>query len=73
MANKGFNISDLVGKGAKLVIPSFLRDKGRFSKKNCQKTSEIASLYSCSESYCDNKRFQDFTRNNSPNHERFIR
>jgi len=43
MADKGFNISDLLlGKGAKLVIPPFLRDKGRFATSNCRKTSNIA-------------------------------
>ena len=42
MADKAFNISDLlVGRGAKLVIPAFLKDKVRFAKKNCQKTSSI--------------------------------
>ena len=43
MADKGFNISDLlVGKGSKLVIPPFLKDKCRFSKRNCKKTSNVA-------------------------------
>jgi len=43
MADKGFNISNLlVGRGTKLVIPPFLKDKVRFAKKNCQKTSSIA-------------------------------
>ena len=43
MADKGFNISDLlVIKGSKLVIPPFLRDKGKFSKRNCRSTSGIA-------------------------------
>lgn len=43
MADKGFNISDLlVGRGAKLVIPPFLKDKVRFAKHNCVKTSTIA-------------------------------
>ena len=43
MADKGFNISDiLVGKGSKLIIPPFLKDKKRYSKCNCKKTSEIA-------------------------------
>ena len=43
MADKGFNISDLlVGKGAKLVIPPFLKDKCRFTIKNCARTSTVA-------------------------------
>ena len=43
MADKGFNISDLlVGRGVKLVIPPFLKDKVRFAKENCVKTSTIA-------------------------------
>ena len=43
MADKGFNISDLLmGKGSKLIIPPFLKDKTRFSKRNCKKTSDIA-------------------------------
>ena len=43
MADKGFNISDLlVGQGSKLVIPPFLKDKSKFSRKNAQKTSNIA-------------------------------
>ena len=43
MADKGFNISDLlVGKGSKLIIPPFLRDKNRFTKRNCKNTSDIA-------------------------------
>ena len=43
MADKGFNISDLlVSKGSKLIIPPFLLDKGKFSKKNCVNTSTIA-------------------------------
>ena len=43
MADKGFNISDLlVSKGCKLIIPPFLKDKCRFSLKNCQRTSDIA-------------------------------
>lgn len=43
MADKGFNISDLlISRGSKLIIPPFLRDKGKFSKKNCLKTSKIA-------------------------------
>ena len=42
-ADKGFNIGDLVvGKFAKLEIPPFLKDKIRFSKKNCSKTASIA-------------------------------
>ena len=43
MEDKGFNISDLlVGKGSKLVIPPFLKGKGRFTKRNCRNTSNIA-------------------------------
>lgn len=43
MADKGFNIGDLlVGKGAKLIVPPFLKDKIRFSKRNCKSTSNIA-------------------------------
>ena len=40
---KGFNIGDLlVGKGAKLIVSPFLKDKVRFSKRNCKSTSNIA-------------------------------
>ncbi|XP_065681498.1 uncharacterized protein LOC101235272 [Hydra vulgaris] len=43
MADKGFNISDLlVGKGSQLVIPPFLKDKGKSSKRNNTKTSNVA-------------------------------
>ena len=43
MADKGFSISDLlVSKGSRLVIPPFLRDKNRVSKKNCTTTSNVA-------------------------------
>ena len=43
MAGKGFNIRDLlVSKGSRLIIPPFLRDKNRFSKKNCKTTSNVA-------------------------------
>ena len=43
MADKGFNISDLlISKGSQLIISPFLREKQRFSKKNCKKTSDIA-------------------------------
>ena len=43
MADKGFNISDLlVCKGSQLIIPPFVRDKGKFSKKRVTKTSDIA-------------------------------
>ena len=43
MADKGFSISDLlVSKGSRLVIPPFLRDKDRVSKKNCTTTSNVA-------------------------------
>ena len=43
MADKGLNISDLlISKGSQLIIPPFLREKQRFSKKNCKRTSDIA-------------------------------
>ena len=43
IAAKGFNISDLlVSKGSRLIIPPFLRDKNRFSKKNCKTTYNVA-------------------------------
>ena len=43
MAGKGFNISDLlVSKGSRLIILPFLRDKNRFSKRNCKTTSNVA-------------------------------
>ena len=43
MADKGFNISDLlVSKGSRLIIPPFLKDKTRFSKRDCKRTSDIA-------------------------------
>ena len=43
MADKGFNISVLlISKGPQLSIPPFLREKQRFSKKNCKKSSDIA-------------------------------
>lgn len=43
MADKGFNISDLlISKGSKLIIPPFLRGKKQFSKNDCKKTSDIA-------------------------------
>ena len=45
MADKGFNISDLlISKELQLIIPLFLREKQPFSKncKNCKKTSNIA-------------------------------
>ena len=43
MADKGFNISDLlVSKGSRLIIPPFMRDKNKFSKKNCKATSNVA-------------------------------
>ena len=41
MADKGFNINLLTSKGSQLIIPPFLREKQRFSKKNCKKTSDI--------------------------------
>ena len=43
MTDKGFNISDLlVSEGSRLIIPPFLRDKRKFSKKNCKVTSNVA-------------------------------
>ena len=43
MADKGFNISDLlISKVSQLIIPPFLREKKQFSKKNCKSTSDIA-------------------------------
>ena len=43
MADKRFNISDLpVSKGWRLIIPPFLRDKNRVSKKNCKTISNVA-------------------------------
>ena len=43
MADKGFNISDLlVSEGSRLIIPPFLRDKNRFSKKHCKPPSNVA-------------------------------
>ena len=43
MAGKGFNSSNLlVSKGSRLIFPPFLRDKNRFSKKNCKTTSNVA-------------------------------
>ena len=43
MADKGFNMSELlISKGSQLIIPPFLREKQRFSKKNCKRTSDIA-------------------------------
>ena len=43
MADKGFSISDLlISKESQLIIPPFLREKKRFSKKNCKRTSDIA-------------------------------
>ena len=43
MADKGFNISDLlISKRSQLIIPPFLREKQRFSKNNCKKTLDIA-------------------------------
>ena len=45
MAEKGFNIRDLlVRKGSRLIIPSFLRDKKTFSKKNCNANSNVAKV-----------------------------
>ena len=42
MAEKGFNISDLlISKGSQLLIPPSLWEKQRFWKKNCNKTSSI--------------------------------
>ena len=43
MAEKGFKISDLlIYRGSKLVRPPFLREKGKFSRRNCTTTSNIA-------------------------------
>ena len=43
MGDKVFNISNpLISKGSQLIIPPFLREKQRFSKKNCKKISDIA-------------------------------
>ena len=43
MAENGFNISDLfIYRGSKLVIPPFLRERGRFSRRNCTTLSNIA-------------------------------
>ena len=43
MADKGFNISDLlIYKGSKLVILPFLCEKGKLSRRNCTTTSNIA-------------------------------
>ena len=43
MADKGFKISDLlISKGSQLIIPPFLKEKQRFSKKNSKKTFDIA-------------------------------
>ena len=43
MADKGFNISDLrVSKGSRPIIPPFLRDQNKFSKKNCKATYNVA-------------------------------
>ena len=42
MAEKGSNISGLLmSKGPRLIIPPFLREKQRFSKKNCKIMSDI--------------------------------
>ena len=43
VADKGFNISDLlIFKQSKLIIPQFFREKGKFSQRNCTITSNIA-------------------------------
>ena len=43
MADKGFNISDLlISKGSQLIIPPFLKEQQRFSEKNCKRASDIA-------------------------------
>ncbi|XP_046551334.1 uncharacterized protein LOC124261058 [Haliotis rubra] len=45
MADKGFVIQDLLTpKGAKLIIPPFLREKGQFSRREVKETQEIARL-----------------------------
>ena len=53
MADKGFNISDLlVSEGSRLIIPPFLRDKNRFSKKYCKPPSNVAkSSHTCGKSH----------------------
>ena len=41
--DKGFNISDLlIYRGSKLVIPPFLHETGKSSRRNCTTTSNIA-------------------------------
>ena len=59
MTDKGFNISDLlVSKESRLIIPPFLRDNNRFSKKNCKATSKnCKSSHICGKGYCQSKRF----------------
>ena len=43
MADKGFNMNDLlVSTGSSLIIPPILKDKNRFSNKNCKATSNVA-------------------------------
>ena len=43
MADKSIGISDLlIYTGSKLVIPPFLREKGKFSRRNYTTTSNIA-------------------------------
>ena len=43
MGDKVFSISNpLIPKGSHLIIPPFLREEQRFSKKNCEKISDIA-------------------------------
>ncbi len=45
MADKGFVIQDFfTPKGAKLIIPPFLREKGQFSRREVKETQEIARL-----------------------------
>ncbi len=44
MADKGFDIEDLIPIGAKLNIPPFLRGKTQFDAKELIETRRIASL-----------------------------
>jgi len=45
MADKGFTIKDqLAAKGAHLVMPNFLSDKGQFSQRETEHNKKVASL-----------------------------
>ena len=45
MAQNGFNVSDLlVIMGSKWIIPPFISDRGRFSRKNCRLTLNTAKV-----------------------------